>query len=209
MPPAEEAPPTLESEVAYAIRRMKPGTASGPDGISADLRRAGATALCSLLFNHYLRLDCRAAHRKEPRIPQPTCPCLHAFDSVEINAVLNTLVHACVPSPFVEECFSNTSTTIQLFHRKLTIPIEKGVRQGDTISPKLFTTALQDAMKNLDWNSQGYPVDGKRISNLRFANSIVLISISTAEAEEMLSGRYEDWIGHEYVQNAIYGQPVV
>ncbi|WKY17320.1 hypothetical protein Q1695_001710 [Nippostrongylus brasiliensis] len=56
MPPAEEAPPTLESEVAYAIRRMKPGTASGPDGISADLRRAGATALCSLLFNHYLRL---------------------------------------------------------------------------------------------------------------------------------------------------------
>ncbi|VDO19550.1 unnamed protein product [Heligmosomoides polygyrus] len=38
---------------------MKPGTAPGPDGISADLLRAGGSALCSLLakhFNHYLRL---------------------------------------------------------------------------------------------------------------------------------------------------------
>ncbi|WKX96008.1 hypothetical protein Q1695_012456 [Nippostrongylus brasiliensis] len=76
-----------------------------------------------------------------------------AFDSVDINAVLNALVHAGLPSPYVQlldECFSNTSTTIQLFDRKLTIPIEKGVRQGDTISAKLITAALQDAMKNLD-----------------------------------------------------------
>ncbi|WKY01332.1 hypothetical protein Q1695_015382 [Nippostrongylus brasiliensis] len=74
-----------------------------------------------------------------------------------------------------------------LFDRKLKILIEKGVRQGDTISAKLFTAALQDAMKNLDWDAKGYPVDGKRISNLRFADDIVLISNSTAEAEEMLS----------------------
>ncbi|WKX95574.1 hypothetical protein Q1695_012212 [Nippostrongylus brasiliensis] len=46
MPPAEEAPPILELEVAYAIGRMKPGTAPGPDGISADLLRAGGSALC-------------------------------------------------------------------------------------------------------------------------------------------------------------------
>ncbi|WKX96168.1 hypothetical protein Q1695_012541 [Nippostrongylus brasiliensis] len=42
-------------------------------------------------------------------------------------------------------------------------------------------------MKNLDGDAKGYPVDGKRISNLRFADDIVLISNSTAEAEEMLS----------------------
>ncbi|WKY04256.1 hypothetical protein Q1695_005328 [Nippostrongylus brasiliensis] len=101
--------------------------------------------------------------------------------SEKINAVLNAFVHAGVPSPYVQlldECFSNTSITIQLFDRKLTIPIEKGVRQGDTISPKLFTAALQDAMKNLDWDAKGYPVDGKRISNLRFADDKVLISNS-------------------------------
>ncbi|VDP03100.1 unnamed protein product [Heligmosomoides polygyrus] len=59
MPPAEEVPPVLESEVAHAIRRMRPGTAPGPDGISAGLVRAGGSALFSILakhFSHYLRL---------------------------------------------------------------------------------------------------------------------------------------------------------
>ncbi|WKY12107.1 hypothetical protein Q1695_003576 [Nippostrongylus brasiliensis] len=67
-----------------------------------------------------------------------------------------------------------------------TIPIEKGVRQGVLISRKLFTAALQDAVENLDWDAKGYPLDGKRISDRRFADDIMLISIS-AEAEEMLS----------------------
>ncbi|VDO91672.1 unnamed protein product [Heligmosomoides polygyrus] len=80
-----------------------------------------------------------------------------------------------------------TSTTIQLFDRKLKIPIGKGIRQRDTISPKLFTAALQDAMKDLNWDDKGYLVDGKRISKLRFADDIVLISTSTAEVEEMLN----------------------
>ena len=51
-----------------------------------------------------------------------------AFASVEINAILNALVHAGIPSPYIrllDECFSNTSTTIQLFDRKLKIPIGK------------------------------------------------------------------------------------
>ncbi|WKY11910.1 hypothetical protein Q1695_003465 [Nippostrongylus brasiliensis] len=67
--------------------------------------------------------------------------------------------------------------------RTHTISIEKGVRQGDTMSPKLPTAALRDAMKNLDWDAKGYPVDGERINNLRSADDIVLI----AKAEEMLS----------------------
>ncbi|WKX88354.1 hypothetical protein Q1695_008195 [Nippostrongylus brasiliensis] len=52
MPPAEEEPPILESEVAYAIRRMKPGTAPGPDGFSADLLRAGDEFVIKLMGQH-------------------------------------------------------------------------------------------------------------------------------------------------------------
>ncbi|VDP42501.1 unnamed protein product [Heligmosomoides polygyrus] len=40
-------------------------------------------------------------------------------------------------------------------------------------------------MKDLNWDDN--LVDGKRISNLRFADDIVLISTSTAEVEEMLN----------------------
>nr|CDJ90762.1 RNA-directed DNA polymerase (reverse transcriptase) domain containing protein [Haemonchus contortus] len=98
-----------------------------------------------------------------------------AFDYVEINAVLNALVQAGVDPAYVhllEQCLSNTSTFIQLFEQKMKIPVGKGVRQGDTISPKFFTAALQYAMLNLDWEERGYPVNCKKVSNLRFADDI-------------------------------------
>ena len=75
---------------------------------------------------------------------------------------------------------------MQLFHRPLTIPIGKGVRQGDTISPKLFTAALQWVMKSLDWDERDIRVDGRFLSDLRFADDIVIFSNSIIEAETML-----------------------
>lgn len=32
------------------------------------------------------------------------------------------------------------------------ILVGKGIRQGDTISPKLFTLVLEDVLKSLEWN---------------------------------------------------------
>ncbi|KAK6035531.1 hypothetical protein COOONC_26964 [Cooperia oncophora] len=42
-------------------------------------------------------------------------------------------------------------------------------------------------MSNLNWDDKGYLIDGKRISNLRFADDIVLISDNTVEMEEMVN----------------------
>ncbi|KAE9412669.1 hypothetical protein Angca_010111, partial [Angiostrongylus cantonensis] len=75
-----------------------------------------------------------------------------AFDSVETNAILSALVNQGVDPSYIRtlsDCYRNCTTEIQLSHRPLTIPIEKGVRQGDTISPKLFSAALQGIMKSL------------------------------------------------------------
>ncbi|WKY12960.1 hypothetical protein Q1695_004071 [Nippostrongylus brasiliensis] len=89
-----------------------------------------------------------------------------AFDSVETNAILS----AC-------------STSVQLFRHPINILIEKGVRRGDTISPKLFPAALQWVMKSLDWDEKGMRVDGKFLLNLRF---FVIFAKNTTEAETML-----------------------
>ncbi|EYC29319.1 hypothetical protein Y032_0006g2912 [Ancylostoma ceylanicum] len=116
--------------------------------------------------------------------------CKKAFDSVETNAVLNALAHAGVPSVYIrllKQCFSDNSAIIQLFDRKLKILIERGVRKGNTISPKLFTAALQYAMSKLDWEDKAYSIDGTKISNLRSADDIVLIANSAAEMETMVN----------------------
>ena len=42
-------------------------------------------------------------------------------------------------------------------------------------------------MKSLSWEERGIRVDGRFLSNLRFADDIVLFSNSTNEAETMLN----------------------
>ncbi|KAK6764960.1 hypothetical protein RB195_025048 [Necator americanus] len=113
-----------------------------------------------------------------------------AFDRVETNAILSALLDQGVDASYVRtlaSCYDRCTTRIQLFHRSLTIPIGKGVRQGDTMLPELFAAALQWIMKSLSWEERGIRVDGRFLSNLRFADDIVLFSSSTNEAETMLN----------------------
>ena len=63
------------------------------------------------------------------------------------------------------------------------IPIRKGVRQGDTISPKLFTATLEDLFRNFDWSNRGVSINGNKLSNLRFADDVTIIAQDLEELE--------------------------
>ncbi|KAK6756506.1 hypothetical protein RB195_014739 [Necator americanus] len=113
-----------------------------------------------------------------------------AFDSVETNAILSALVDQGVDASYVRtlaNCYDRCTTKMQLFNHSLNLLIGKGVRQGDAISSKLFTAALQWIMKSLSWEERDIRVDGRFLSNLRFADNIGLFSSSTNEAETMLN----------------------
>ncbi|KHJ82199.1 hypothetical protein OESDEN_18109 [Oesophagostomum dentatum] len=91
----------------------------------------------------------------------------------------------------IRNCYENGTTAIRLFEREINIQIKRGVRQGYAISPKLFSTALQYAMKSLDWKDYGIQADGKNITNLRFADDVVLCAKGHEEAERMLNNLSE------------------
>ena len=63
------------------------------------------------------------------------------------------------------------------------IPICKGVRQGDTIAPKLFTATLKDLLRNFDWSNRGVSIDWNKLSNLRFADDGTVIAQGHVELE--------------------------
>ena len=62
------------------------------------------------------------------------------------------------------------------------------MRQGDGISPKLFTNALEDVFKTLSWEGRSININGKYISHLRFADTIVILAKSLQDLQLMLDG---------------------
>ena len=76
--------------------------------------------------------------------------------------------------------------TVHLHKESETIRIKRGVRQGDTISPKLFTATLESIFRRLNWEHKGVKIDGEFLSNLRFADDIFLCTETPQELQQML-----------------------
>ena len=73
------------------------------------------------------------------------------------------------------------------------IRIKRGVRQGDTISLKLFRATLESILfRRLNWENKGVKIDGEFLSNLRFADDIFLCTEIPQELQQMLLQELSD-----------------
>ena len=69
-----------------------------------------------------------------------------AFDSVQTQAILTSLREQGIEDVYKEilnDTHTVSSVTVHMHKESEKIRIERGVRQGDTISPKLFTATLE------------------------------------------------------------------
>ncbi|KAE9412324.1 hypothetical protein Angca_003855, partial [Angiostrongylus cantonensis] len=76
-----------------------------------------------------------------------------AFDSIEIEAVIVAFCSQGVSTQYIKilrELYNNLTTKISPFYNDINVDVKRGVRQGDTISPKLFTATLQNVMRTLE-----------------------------------------------------------
>ena len=64
--------------------------------------------------------------------------------------------------------------------------IKRGVRQGDPISPKLFSAAIETIFQTVDLD-KGLNIDGETLTNLRFADDVMLTTNNMTEMEEQLN----------------------
>ena len=94
------------------------------------------------------------------------------------------IVKVYSPSHSDEE--TDSSVTLHLQKESEKIRIKRGVRQGDTISPKLFTATLESIFRRLNWENKGVKIDGEFLSNLRFAEDIFLCTETPQELQQML-----------------------
>ncbi len=70
----------------------------------------------------------------------------------------------------LKDIYTDSSVTVHLHKESEKIRIKRGVRQGDTISPKLFMATLESIFRKLNWENKGVTIDGEFLNNLRLAN---------------------------------------
>ena len=113
-----------------------------------------------------------------------------AFDSVEHCGIVNAINEHQINKVYVEtliNIYNHGTSIIRLDKESKKFPIQKGVRQGDTLSPKLFNAGLEQVFRRLNWDNKGITVNGEKLNHLRFADDIVLISNNGEEINEMLN----------------------
>ncbi|GBP91231.1 Probable RNA-directed DNA polymerase from transposon BS [Eumeta japonica] len=71
-------------------------------------------------------------------------------------------------------------------HSSPAFQIERGVRQGDPLSPTIFIAILESIMNGLDWSKTGLHIKGAHLNRLRFADDLVLLSETVNEMQSMI-----------------------
>ena len=112
-----------------------------------------------------------------------------AFDSVQTQATLTSLQEQGIEDVYIEilkDIYTDSSVTVHLHKESEKIRIKRGVRQGDTISPKLFTATLESVFRRLNLENKSMKIDVEFLSNLRFADDIFLCTETPQELQHML-----------------------
>jgi len=115
-----------------------------------------------------------------------------AFDSVEHDNLFAALRKVGVNEGYVkiiEDIYTNATATIYIDNDvSKPIQIKRGVRQGDTISPKIFTAAIEEEVfKKLELKERGFNIDGELLTDLRFADDVALLTASVKDMEHQLN----------------------
>ena len=116
---------------------------------------------------------------------------MKALDNIEITAVVEALENQSIPATYInilKHIYNYCFAFILLREASTTFQLHKGVGQGDTVSPKLFTACLKEIFRKLNWEEKecGIKIDGEYLSNLRFADDILLVSTSCDQLQNMI-----------------------
>lgn len=112
-----------------------------------------------------------------------------AFDCISHKSIWESLHRQGIPELYtnlIKSIYANTKAKIQLEALGKEFQIQRGVRQGDPLSPKLFSAVLENVFRNLDWEHLGLNIDGRKLNHLRFADDLVLLEESPKKLQEMI-----------------------
>ncbi|GBP28313.1 Retrovirus-related Pol polyprotein from type-1 retrotransposable element R2 [Eumeta japonica] len=112
-----------------------------------------------------------------------------AFDSISHEEIWDSLKNQGIPTVYIKiikSIYAKSKARIKLESLGETLKIERGVRQGDPLSPKLFSAVLENVFRKLHWNHYGLDIDGRKLNHLRFADDIILFEENPSKLQIMI-----------------------
>ena len=125
-----------------------------------------------------------------------------AFDSIDQKYLWQALGEQEVPKGYIDvlrNLYRNQSAQVKTDKMSRKFTIEKGTKQGDPLSSLLFNSLLEKMMTTVKTKIFGkkYGIqlgssDSSRITNLRFADDVLLIGRSLTQITSMLEEVYKE-----------------
>ena len=119
-----------------------------------------------------------------------------AFDSIHHDSIFESLAEQKVPATYVDlliRLYEGQSAKVLNEEASREFRILKGTKQGDPISSLLFNAVLEQVMRKVKekWKARGYGIQlecsvGLALTNLRFADDILLTARSLPQIKQML-----------------------
>ncbi|GFO27289.1 endonuclease-reverse transcriptase [Plakobranchus ocellatus] len=173
-PIKEKMQPFLQEEVKETLDEMKKKKAPKNDGITSDVMKIGGPQVIKYMtkvYNEVLKNYEKAFHSVEHGT------IIQALRKVNINENYVTMI---------ENVYKGATERIHIDNQiSIAFEIQRGVRQGDPISPKLFITVIEQVFKEADLK-YGINIDGEYLRDLRFADDVALCIEKEEEMEEHL-----------------------
>lgn len=113
-----------------------------------------------------------------------------AFDSLRHTYIWEALQSQGVHPKYIriiKKLYNKSTSKIQTERKGPAFQIKKGVRQGDPLSPKLFSAVLEHIFRRLNWDSFGININGDKLNHLRFADDLILLNENQEGLEIMLT----------------------
>ncbi|EPB66174.1 hypothetical protein ANCCEY_14734, partial [Ancylostoma ceylanicum] len=175
LPPSiESCPPFHIDEAEHALSQLRLGRSSGPDHISAEqlvLAKSSVAPLLTVLLNSIKRGD-----------PIPGClTTAHVkllFTKGDPNNINNFRPISLI--------LGVLKAVTRVILNRIEITIRRGIKQGDTLSPKLFNATLQMVLDSIEWEECGLRIGGKTLSSLEYADDVALLASSRPMLEKMI-----------------------
>jgi len=123
-----------------------------------------------------------------------------AFDSIDQRYLWQALGEQQVPKGYIailRNLYNNQSAQVKTDKMSRKFTIQKGTKQGDPLSSMLFNSllekmmsAVKDKISSKKYGIQMGTSDSSRITNLRFADDVLLLGRSLSQVTAMLEEVY-------------------